>query len=305
MKNFYQVMEELMEFEGFELLFGGEGKLVGKKGEEIRSLVIAGEKVGETDLKDIRDSEGERILVVLSELSDEVRDGLDEDVVVWDRAVLVDKIGEMMLETSIFEGATEGKSLKGSEVDFEIEHKRKESILKPVMDFDDVTELGDKIVKGFKYRLELVPLYLFSFEVDGGEGVKGRLYFNAISGHEQFWDQEFERVGEVKRSHFKLEPNIPKERVKVRAVEAIKEKYSKVDPDRWEEDGAVIVEKKKYVPDEGDITINDRGIVYVPMWAVEGTDGVLIVNAATGKIESEPDKFMDNATYTVEKNKGV
>lgn len=289
-KSFYEILEDLLEYDGYKLLFGGEGKLVGKCGDKIRSMVIAGENVTETDLKDLEDSEGEKILLVFEEVDEEVPD----DVEVWDRERLIERIGEMTLEKSIIEGATEGEEgLKGpaEKVDFDIVHKKKEATLKPIMSFEHVTELGDKMVKGFRYRLELVPHYLYHYRVEkpSGDEVDGELYLNAISGTRNFWEKPFERVGDIKRSHFKLEPNIPRDEGKERAVGAIRDEHSERKKETWEEEGTTIVEKGETSPSEENIDMEEMGIVYVPMWAVEGTEGIVIINAATGKIEREPD----------------
>ncbi len=291
-KNFYQIIEELLEFDGYELLFGGEGKLVGRKDDELLSLIIAGEDVKEMDLLHLDESEGKRVLVFFGELCSEFKEQIPDDVDLWDRKTLVDKIGEMVLEKSIFEGATEGESgLRGPDLELKESQLDRESTLKPIMDFDDVTELGDKMVKGFRYRLELVPHYIFHYKVKNLEGGKesGKLYLNAISGKKYFWEKDFERVSDIRRSHFKLEPKVSKENARESALKGVQNHFERDAKESWQENGATIVEKKKAIPSEEDITIDDIGIVFVPMWAVEGTEGVLIINAALGKIEREPD----------------
>ncbi len=283
MKNFYQVMEELLEFDGYELLFGGHGKLVGKKGDEFRSMIIAGEDVTERDISDLEDSEGKKVLVIFGEVTDELKE-LVPDVEIWGREELVDKIGEMVYEKSVIEGALEDE-LVGPDVDFDVKYYGKESTLKPVMDFEDVKELAETMVKAFRYRLELVPYYRFKYEVDDE---KGEMYMNAISGRNYFWQRPFQRVSDIKRSHFKLEPKISKEKAIIRAKKDLQDEYTTLEKEEWEEDGATIVDKKKVVPDK--IKLHDPEIVYVPIWAVEGTEGgIVIINSATGKVEHEPD----------------
>ncbi len=293
MKNFYQVMEDLLEYEGYELLFGGKGKIVGKSGEDIKSFVIAGERLTEDDIKDIQDSEGEKVLIVFEKIDEEKLAEVPEDADIWDRDELIRRLGEMTLEMSVLEGITEGEGgIKGKgEIEFRKENGEK--TLKPIMDFEHISELGEKLVKGFKYRLELVPHYLFSFRLEkpGGGVEKGRLYLNGISGLRNFWDDDFERVRDVKRSHVKLEPNMPQEKSEKKALMALKDRYRMESESKWEEDGATIVEKVKEEPDEEKIDMAYQGIVYVPMWAVEGTEGVVVINAATGKVERESEKI--------------
>lgn len=292
MKNFYKLMEDLLEFEGYELIFGGKGKIVGKSDEHIRSLIIAGDRVKDSDLDELDEAEGEKILVVFEDVDEDFMKQIPSDVEVWNRDVLVQKVGEMELDKSVMEGIAEGeKGLVGpdDDFDFDIEHRRKEATLKPIMDFNHVSELGEKQVKGFKYRLELVPHYLFDYKVwwDDGEVTEGKFYLNGISGKRNFWDQPFERVSDIKRSHIKLEPNISKDDSTDKALSAIRDRHCVEREDRWEEEGVTIVEKSEDAPSKENIELNERGIVYVPMWAVEGTKGIVVINAATGKIEKE------------------
>ncbi|MFO7791515.1 MAG: hypothetical protein R6W73_00850 [Candidatus Saliniplasma sp.] len=292
MKNFYKLLEELLEFEDHELIFSGKGKIVGKSDEHIKSLIVAGERLKDSDLKELEEAEGERILIVFEEADQKMLKDVPSDVEVWDRESLIQKIGEMELEKSVMEGIAEGeKGLIGPDDDLhsDLEQNGKESTLKPIMDFNDVSELGEKQVKGFKYRLELVPHYLFHYKIwwDEGEITDGRFYLNGISGKRNFWNRSFQRIGDIKRSHIKLEPNISKEKSYEKAVEAIKERHSVEMEEKWEEEGVTIVEKSEDSPSNENIELNEKGLVYVPMWAVEGTKGIVVINAATGKIEKK------------------
>lgn len=291
-KNFYKLLEELLEFEDHELIFSGKGKIVGKSDEHIKSLIVAGERLKDSDLKELEEAEGERILIVFEEADQKMLKDVPSDVEVWDRESLIQKIGEMELEKSVMEGIAEGeKGLIGPDDDLhsDLEQNGKESTLKPIMDFNDVSELGEKQVKGFKYRLELVPHYLFHYKIwwDEGEITDGRFYLNGISGKRNFWNRSFQRIGDIKRSHIKLEPNISKEKSYEKAVEAIKERHSVEMEEKWEEEGVTIVEKSEDSPSNENIELNEKGLVYVPMWAVEGTKGIVVINAATGKIEKK------------------
>ncbi len=301
-KNFYQILEDVLEYEGYHLLMEGEGKLVAESDEGIRNLIIAGAKVTEREFKNLKESEGERILVLFEEPDEDLWHKLPEDVKIWGREELIRRIGEMTFEKSLFEGATEGREgLFGPEnaVDFELRHDHKESTLKPIVSFDDVTELGEKLVKGFRYRLEVVPHYRFKYKVKlpSNKEESGELYLNGISGFVHFWNLPFERVSDIKRTHFKLEPKINQEDSAPRAMRGLLkelgdlDEYSEKKPERWEEDGAIIVERVDTTPSEEDIELIFREMVYVPMWAVEGTEGIAIVNAATGKVERTESVF--------------
>lgn len=303
MKNFYQILEDLLEYEGFRLLLEGEGKLVAESDEGIRNLIIAGTKVTEREFNNLKESEGERILILFDEPDDDIWHKLPDDVKIWGREELIRRIGKMTFEKSIFEGATEGhEGLFGpnKKMIAELKERMKETTLKPIVSFDDITELGEKQVKGFRYRLEVVPHYRFKYNVqmhDGSE-ITGDLYLNGISGFVHFWEQSFDRVSDIKRTHFKLEPKINQEDAYPRAMkELLKDlgnRYTENKPERREDGGAIIVERIDTTPTEENIDLIFKEMVYIPMWAVEGTEGIVIVNAATGKIERVESVFSDD-----------
>jgi len=291
-ENFYKLLEDILEFEGYDIISSEKGKIVAALEDKKRSFIIAGETIHDEDITRLKEAEDERILVIFEDVSDDLLEDIDVDYKVWDRDKLTKKSGNMTLEKSILEGITEGEGgIKGPDEDlnFDIEHQSKEAIFKPIMDFQDVSELGEKLVKGFKYRLELVPHYMFKYKVEKSDGdvTEGKLYINAISGKVNYWKSSFESVQDIKRSHVKLEPNIPDEESGDRAKRAIKDRFSIKKREKYEDEGVTIVEKSEKVPSDEKIVLDKKGIVYVPLWAVEGTDGIIVVNAARGKIESK------------------
>jgi len=313
LQDFYELLIEYLKYAGYEPITSKEGKIVAEKvfeedeqdksfsGEtqlelkeeaEKITFVIAGPVIHEDDLLRLEEAEGEAVLVVTEDPPDSVLNSVPKDTEVWDRDELIEKFGEMMLEKSFLEGVSEGiEGLKGpsNEIEFDIEHKGGERILAPIIDFEEVSELGEKLAKGFKYTLELVPHYLYQYHVDreDGETFEGKLYLNSISGKPNFWEKPFESIHEIKRSHVKLEPNISEDESIERAFSSIMNRHTEQKEVRWEEDGATIVEKEEVKPSKEDIVLRKKGMVYVPMWAVEGTEEIVVINAARGKIESE------------------
>jgi len=289
-KDFYRLLEEYLEYEGYEIIQSEIGKTVVDTGEEKLALIIAGPVVHEDDLLKLEEASEKSILITTEELPDETRESLPQDSTVWDRKVMIEKLGEMVLEKSTLEGLEEGEEgIKGPEkkFDFEIEHDTKEGILEPIIDFEEVSELGEKLVGGFKYRLEVVPHYVFEYEIKNRDERKKKVYLNAVSGELNFWEKPFKIISELKRSHVKLEPNIPEENSKEMTLKSLLERHTEIKERRWEENGATIVEKSQEGPSKEDIELEHKGMVYVPMWAVEGTDGIVVINAARGKIERE------------------
>jgi len=289
-KDFYRLLEEYLEYEGYKIVESEVGKTVVDTGEEKLALIIAGPVVHEDDLLKLEEASEKSVLITTEELPAETRESISEDTSVWDRDVLIDKLGEMVLEKSTLEGIEEGEEgIKGPEkkFEFDIEHETKEGVLEPIIDFEEVSELGEKLVGGFKYRLEVVPHYVFKYEIKNEEREKGKVYLNAVSGELNFWERPFKMISELKRSHVKLEPNIPEENSEEKTLKSLRDRYTEMKERRWEENGATIVEKSEEGPSEEDIELEYKGMVFVPMWAVEGTDGIVVINAARGKIERE------------------
>jgi len=289
-KDFYRLLEEYLEYEGYEIIESEVGKTVVDTGEKKLALIIAGPVVHEDDLLKLEEASEKCVLITTEELPAETRESIPKDTLVWDRDVLIDKLGEMVLEKSTLEGIEEGEEgIKGPEkkFEFDIEHDTKEGVLEPIMEFEEVSELGEKLVGGFKYRLEVVPHYVFKYEIRNEEREKGKVYLNAVSGELNFWERPFKMISELKRSHVKLEPNIPEDKSEEKTLKSLRDRYTEMKERRWEENGATIVEKSEEGPSEEDIELEYKGMVYVPMWAVEGTDGIVVINAARGKIERE------------------
>ncbi|MFW6064498.1 MAG: hypothetical protein ACOC8Y_02870 [Candidatus Natronoplasma sp.] len=290
MKDFYRLLEEYLEYAGYEIIQSRRGKTIVDTGEEKFALIIAGPVVHEDDLLKLEEASEKSILITTEELPAETRESIPKDSTVWDREVLIEKLGEMVLEKSTLEGLEEGEEgIKGPErkFEFEIEHDTKEGTLEPIIDFEEVSELGEKLVGGFKYRLEVVPHYVFEYEIKDQDALKRKVYLNAVSGELNFWEKPFKIISELKKSHVKLEPNIPEENSKEMTLKSLLERHTETKERRWEEEGATIVEKSQEGPSKKDIKLEYRGMVYVPMWAVEGTDGIVVINAARGKIERE------------------
>jgi len=287
-KDFYRLLEEYLEYEGYKIVESEKGKTVVDTGEEKLVLIIAGPVVHEDDLLKLEEASEKSVLITTEELPAETRESISEDTLVWDRDVLIEKLGEMVLEKSTLEGLEEGEEgIKGpkKKFEFDIEHESKEGVLEPIIDFEEVSELGEKLVRGFKYRLEVVPHYVFDYKIKNQD--KGKVYLNAISGELNFWERPFKIISELKRSHVKLEPNIPEDKSEEMTLKSLKDRFTEKKEKRWEENGATIVEKSQEGPSEGDIELEHKGMVYVPMWAVEGTDGIVVINAARGKVERE------------------
>jgi hypothetical protein len=108
------------------------------------------------------------------------------------------------------------------------------------------------------------------------------------------WNFDFETVMDMETTHTKLEPKFDENKAfdtaRERAIALNTREIQTVD-DR----GAVtIYEKRKVRPKEGAIDIKKRGLIYLPVWCVEGSNGVMIIDATSGKVIKE-DLFRDSS----------
>ncbi|MFQ6129053.1 MAG: hypothetical protein ACE5QW_09150 [Thermoplasmata archaeon] len=168
-----------------------------------------------------------------------------------------------------------------------------EGIVEPVMTNDDIREIGKRTVRGFNYMLQLVPHFVYDFKCvlkvpgETDRVVEGCVAINALTSQWETWGPDFETVEEVSTTHERLEPKIDEEiafeRAKIAARELGTEEIERI----YEAEHATIVEKRVESPEEKDILLNGRGLMYLPVWCVEGTLGAIIVNANTGKIIRE------------------
>jgi hypothetical protein len=259
-----------------------------------------------------------------------------ENILLWDRKKLEEEIGRAVLSGAAGEsGAHELlESIEGGpdiadeapqaipEISLEVEpvpiktppvreDDSGELIMKPRMTINEVSEISKKIVQGFRFDLELIPYYVFEYScellVEGQttpQTSSGTIAVNGLTNSAETWDFPFETVLDLETTHTKLEPKVDENRAFETAKEtsiALNTREIQTVDDR----GAVtIYEKKKVRPKEGAIEINRRGLVYLPVWCVEGSNGVMIINATTGKVVKEDIYREGDGVYSRSRSSG-
>lgn len=168
-----------------------------------------------------------------------------------------------------------------------------EAIVRPVLSKDDVREIGKKTVRGFNYMLQLVPHFVYDFKSvlkipeERDRIIEGCVAVNALTSQWETWEPGFETIEEVSITHERLEPKIDERSASDSARAAARELGTEEVESVEEADHATVVERRVESPEEEDIVLKRRGLVYLPVWCVEGTLGAIIVNANTGKIIRE------------------
>lgn len=167
-----------------------------------------------------------------------------------------------------------------------------EAMVRPTLEKEDVVEIGNKMVDGFNYILDLVPYFVFDYtslvEYDGEvHESKGTIGVNALTESPEIWEHDTERMDGIEYFDRKREPKTDEvEAFQIAQRKAI-ELGTVVKESVKEREDATIEQKKSVKPKKEDVQLEGLGLVYLPIWCVEGSKGSIIINASTGKILKE------------------
>jgi hypothetical protein len=167
-------------------------------------------------------------------------------------------------------------------------------ILKPRVSKADASATAKKVIQGFRYDLELVPYYIYDYSCEAlVEGRKeterstGTIGINGLTGEGEEWSTHFDTVNHIKGAHTRLEPRIDEEGAFSKARELVINLNTKMIETVLDKDSATVIEKKKVKPKEDAVELTSRGMVYIPVWCIEGENGVMTIDASSGKILKE------------------
>ncbi len=170
-----------------------------------------------------------------------------------------------------------------------------ERIVKPNFLLEDVRYLSRHELQGHKFELELVPYYLFHYvlNLEGGRQKAGIAAVNALTSQVETWRWGFELVDEIDIPHSRREPKMDFEKAKELAQDLVSKEYKGQVETVRDYGHSEIIERQK--PQKDSMVIEPKGLVYLPVWCVEGKGGAMIVNASSGKIIGEHLHGADNA----------
>lgn len=294
-----------------------DGYLYGTR-EDISVVVMT---AGDMLMEDIQDFvknvsgfSGRKIVASLGKVDGDVQAFLQKSGVhYWGREEIEHEVGSLQLET-VANGR--GKSLIDEVISDELPQKlaeppeqsipvilesieeRTERIVKPNFSLEDVKYLARHEIQGYKFDLELVPHYLFHFVLTLADGKQkaGIAAVNALTSHVETWRWGFELVDSIELLYSKREPKIDFEKAKQIAQDMIAKEYKSHTETVKDYGHTEMIERKG--PKKEAIEIEPKGLVYLPVWCVEGTNGAMIVNSSSGKIISEHLHGGEKATET-------
>jgi hypothetical protein len=300
-----KLVAEILQARDFEVT-EREDHMEARKGDrEIVFLLMASIDRAAVDafLARFRGRPGKKVIATLETVPQAFLDTLDRSVTVWDRSALEHEIGRTRIERVVGDRdhglvdelvAEDYPKLVSPELLEDVKDASVgERIVRPVVGTEDIRELSRKTVSGFRYRLELVPHYVYGYICPlymGEEKVgveRGTLSVNGLTHKVESWNDRTEVVYALEVSHRTLEPAIVTEDARRLAKRELVRVNSYDKESIREENHVTITEKRKVTPREDEIQLEDRGVFYIPIWCVEGVHGIIIVNASSGKIVSE------------------
>lgn len=283
-----------------------EGYLYGKR-DDTSIVILAASDMIKDDVQDfvknVSGFPGRKVVASLGQIDSTVQSYLQENGIhYWGREEIEHELGNMQLASV---SNVTGKSLVDEVISDEIPQRlseppeqaipvivestrgEAEQIVKPNFFLEDVKYLARHEIKGHKFDLELVPHYLFHYvlNLEGGKQKAGIAAVNALTSQVEIWRWGFELVESIDLPHARQEPKIDFEQAKALAQELVSREYrSQVETVR-DYGHSEIIERQR--PQKDSMMLEPKGLVYLPVWCVEGQGGAMIVNASSGKIISE------------------
>ncbi len=176
----------------------------------------------------------------------------------------------------------------------EVSAEGEERIIKLQINEDEASAIARGYVHGFHQKLVLLPYYVFEYSlellIEGSiktKSVKGIIAINGVNRKFEIWKRGFETTVTLEVEHQRMEPVIGLEDARKMAVEALNKEYSREEEVKIEGENVTIIEKRKTRPKKGSININFISLYYLPVWIIEGRDGLVMINGATGEIMKE------------------
>ncbi len=184
----------------------------------------------------------------------------------------------------------EDSTKKGSGEEDEEEYR----IIKSRITQEEASKMAKKVMGGFRFDLELIPYYIYNYSCDINIGGRtppqrntGTIGINGLTNNMEEWPPIFETVTELGEDYTRLPPKFTEEEAYTAAYNSIIILNTKTIETKEEKDSAIIIEKKQVEPKPDAIEISKKGLVYLPAWCIEGSNGVMIIDATTGKVLKE------------------
>ncbi|UCE44948.1 MAG: hypothetical protein JSU93_06035 [Methanobacteriota archaeon] len=283
-----------------------DGYLYGQR-DDVSVVVLAASDLISDDIEDfirnVKDFSGRKVVASLSRVDDRIHRHLQElGIHYWGREEMEHEIGTLHLSSvsdtvsdSLLDDVISDEAPQAPveptdqsiPIIVESTEERAEQIVKPTISLEDVKYIARHEVQGYRFDLELIPHFLFHYvlNIDEKQQRAGIVAINAMTEHVETWRWGFELVDSIDAPTSKREPAIEEEKALEMARDVISKEYRSYVETVRDYGHAEVIERGK--PRDDAIIIESKGLVYLPVWCVEGKGGALLINSASGKIMSE------------------
>jgi len=311
-------MKRLFRYYGFE---AGpmEAKILGLRKGSLTVDIVMVEGSPETDDVQLgklldNESKADRVIVAsLGRFTEQARLlAQKRKVQLWDRTHIEDEVGRMVVgeadtraaaaaDESLLEpflSAEDAKTDMGTISDVEAPGTQPdipdgEAMVRPEITMEQVRSLvKDRLEGAFRFDLQLLPHYVLSYslELEGPAGSKmmrtGGVQVNAINGEACEWRQGM-TLEKPEPGRMRIEPSLERAQATVKALDLVLSLHTRVVNVRQEKRSVTVYEKRTIRPREDAVMLEHRGMLYLPVWCVEASDGAAVLDAVSGRMIKE------------------
>jgi hypothetical protein len=213
----------------------------------------------------------------------------------WDLIVadaLADRIGRWLLPAAAGPGDRETAPDEPREMSLPARTPWAGRIVRPRLGRTDAERLAE--VDGSRITLRLVPFFVAAYRFRPGAAVDGAsaeferlVAVHSLTGRVEVWDEEDrEFVSELEEAYQTIEPSWDESRLRSAAERALRERHTRVFDHTERRGGAIVVERRRWVPGPDALGLGRGAYVRVPYWYIESPEGRVVLDAVTGRTAS-------------------
>lgn len=298
MSRLYNIVSKIFTAREFQINEVSEGFFYAKKGDITiavfckESSKIISKLTVQDFLENIKDQADRRIFITNGYFEDEVLQiGEKEEILFWDKEKLEREIGKTVMMTD-FDIFIPEKQVEEIEEIKEIIESYDGEILLPKILKDKAEMIAKKFVHPISYELNLVPYYIYDYQCEfiisegSIEKTAGTIGINGVTKFGELWFN-FNFAKDLEIPYKKINPNFDINTFGQIAKKQIIELNTRSIESTKDSESVVIVEKKKIRPKPENIKIEARGMVYLPLWIIEGPDGKVVLDAINGEVSDK------------------
>ena len=168
-----------------------------------------------------------------------------------------------------------------------------EAMVRPEITLEQAREMvKDRLEGAFRFDLQLLPHHVlaYSVEIDGPGGTKvertGGILVNAISGDASEW-RPGATMEKLEPGRIRIEPSVERATATRNALELVMSLHTRVVNLKQEKRSVTVYEKRTMRPRDNAVLLEYKGMLYIPVWCVEASEGAAVLDAITGRVIKE------------------